>query len=91
MLVGGSANLKGIAEFAKKHLGVAARVGKATGFGGVADDIDKPQYATAVGLMLIDAESAGPAKAGKGKKVAQGDTLKQAGGFLKNIFGKLKA
>jgi cell division protein FtsA len=57
VLTGGSAKLKGIAEYAKESLGLAARLGKATGFGGVADDIDKPQFATAVGLMLIDSES----------------------------------
>ena len=91
MLVGGSANLRGITEFAKAHLGVAARVGKATGFGGVADDIDKPQFATAVGLMLIDAEHGGQRATSKGRKAASGDTLKQAGGFLKGIFGKFKA
>ena len=91
VLVGGSSNLKGIAEFAKNHLGVAARVGKATGFGGVADDIDKPQYATAVGLMLADVESAGHSNGGKAKKQPKGDTLKSAGGILKGIFGKFKA
>ena len=91
VLVGGSANLKGIAEFAKNHLGVAARVGKAVGFGGVADDVDKPHYATAVGLMLIDAENGAVHHSGKGKKARQGDTLKHAGGFLKGIFGKFKA
>lgn len=91
VLVGGSANLKGIAEFAKNHLGVAARVGKAAGFGGVADDIDKPHYATAVGLMLIDAENGAVHHSGKGKKNASGDTLKQAGGLLKGIFSKFKA
>lgn len=57
VLTGGTARLKGISDYAKESLGLAARVGKATGFGGVADDIDKPQFATAVGLMLIDSES----------------------------------
>ena len=90
VLVGGGANLAGIAEFAKKHLGVAARVGKAAGFGGVADDIDKPQFATAVGLMLIDAESVPVPKAG-GKKQASGPALKGVGGLLKGFLGKLKS
>ncbi len=58
VLTGGSAKLKGISEYTKESLGLAARVGKATGFGGVADDIDKPQFASAVGLMLIDSETA---------------------------------
>jgi len=57
VLTGGTAQLKGIAEFAKSSLGLAARVGVASGYGGVADGIDQPQFATALGLMLIDAES----------------------------------
>lgn len=93
VLVGGTANLKGIAEFAKEHLGVAARAGKSAGFGGVADDIDKPQFAAAVGLMLADAESGtqnSPAARG-GKHQVSSDALKNAGGILKGIFGKFKA
>lgn len=57
VLTGGTASLKGISEYAKEALGLAARVGVASGFGGVADGIDQPQFAVAVGLMLIDAES----------------------------------
>ena len=91
VLVGGTSNLKGIAEFAKKHLGVAGRVGKAIGFGGVADNIDKPQFASAVGLMLIDSESVAHLPGGgKTKKSHSGDTMKNAGGFLKNLLGKFK-
>jgi cell division protein FtsA len=59
VLVGGTAQLKGIADYAKEALGLAARIGVATGFGGVADGVDKPQFATAIGLMLIDADSSG--------------------------------
>lgn len=54
VITGGTALLKGIDEFAKNALGLAAKVGKTSGYGGVADNIDKPQFATAVGLMLID-------------------------------------
>ena len=89
VLVGGTANLKLIAEFAKEHLSLAARIGKAKGFGGVADNIDKPQFATAVGLMLIDAESSTHTPvAKKGKRTNASATLKGAGSFLKSIFGK---
>lgn len=56
VLTGGTAQLKGIADYAKGALGLAAQVGKSSGFGGVADDIERPQFATAIGLMLIDAE-----------------------------------
>lgn len=56
VLVGGSAKLKHMADYAKETLGLAARLGSPSGFGGVADDIDKSEFAAAIGLMLIDAE-----------------------------------
>lgn len=88
VIVGGTANIKGIADFAKEHLGVAARVGKPSGFGGVADGIDAPQFATAVGLMLIDAEST-PATGQNGTKASKVG-LGQVRGVIGNIFGKFK-
>ena len=91
VIVGGTANLKGMAHFAKEHLGVAARIGKASGFGGVADDIDKPQYATAVGLMLIDGESAITGGNDSAKKMHSPASVKKAGHILKSIFSKFKA
>ncbi len=57
ILTGGTAQLKSIAEYAKESLGLAARIGKASGFGEITDNIDNPQFATAIGLMLIDSES----------------------------------
>jgi cell division protein FtsA len=57
VLTGGTAQMKDIVEYAKDYLGLAAKIGKTSGYGGVADDIEKPQFATAVGLMLIDATS----------------------------------
>lgn len=56
VLVGGAAKLKHITDYAKESLGLSARLGQPAGFGGVADDIDKLEFATAIGLMLIDAE-----------------------------------
>ncbi len=91
VLTGGTANMKHIAEYAKEQLGLAVRVGKATGFGGVADNIDKPEFATAVGLMLIDAEGAAqPASGGKKLKTAK-LSAKNAGGLFKSILGRFKA
>ena len=89
VLVGGTANLKGIAESAKEHLGVAARIGKASGFGGVADNIDKPEYATVVGLMLVDAE-ASRERTQKSHGGPNGASLKNAGGFIQGIFSRFK-
>ncbi|HET8884449.1 MAG TPA: cell division protein FtsA, partial [Candidatus Saccharimonadales bacterium] len=59
VLTGGTANLKGMTHYAKEALGLAARIGKSSGYGGVAENIDQPQYATAVGLMLTDVHNDG--------------------------------
>lgn len=90
VLVGGTANIKGIAEFAKRHLGVAARVGKPTGFGGVADGINAPEFATVVGLMLADTESTTQHQGGKSSNSLKGVNAKKVTGILSNIFGRLK-
>lgn len=92
VVVGGTANLKGMAEFAKEHLNVAARIGKATGFAGVADNIEKPEFAAAVGLMLIDTESTSkqvqkPRRNGG----SGGNAAKNAGNMLKDIFARFKS
>jgi cell division protein FtsA len=87
VLTGGTAQLKGIVDYAKEYLGLAARIGKTSGYGGVADNIEKPQFATAVGLMLIDA-GAGDAH-GHGKQ--SNLSLKRAGGLLSTFFARFKA
>ncbi len=57
VLVGGGAELKGIADYAKQALSLSARVGKASGLGGVGEEVSNPSYAAAVGLMLSDLTS----------------------------------
>lgn len=54
VLVGGTAKLPGIADFAREHLELPARIGKLQLIGGLIDTVDDPAYATAVGLMLLD-------------------------------------
>lgn len=91
VLTGGTAKIKGISNLAKKELGLAAKVGKPAGFAGVADNIDEPQFATAVGLMLIDAEgSSGYTGGSKSEKVSGKSIAKKASGSLSKIFGRLK-
>lgn len=89
VLTGGGAQLKHIAEYAKNFLGLAARTGKPTGYGGVADDIEKPAFATAIGLMLIDAERI--AVDGRGKSKKSGPSVKDAQGLLTKLFARFKA
>jgi cell division protein FtsA len=54
VIVGGTAALPGLADFAKEKLQLAARVGKVRGLAGLVDTVDDPAYATAAGLMLLD-------------------------------------
>lgn len=84
VLVGGTAQLKGIVDYAKQALGLAARIGKPTGYGGVADNIDQPYFATAVGLMLIDSEGGQGDTRGTGSSTI----LRSAGGLFGKLFGK---
>lgn len=56
VLTGGTARLPHITEFAKEHLGVAAKVVENAGFTGVAEGLEKPEWSTAIGLMFIDAD-----------------------------------
>jgi len=89
VLTGGTAQLKGLAEYTKESLGLAARVGIASGYGGVADNIDKPQFATALGLMLIDSNTHISTKhSGKssGKKAFSNGV-----GVLSKLIGHFKA
>lgn len=88
VLTGGGAHLKSITEYAKEYLGLAVRIGKTSGYGGVADNIEQPQYATAVGLMLIDSESDA---AGLSHKKKSNVSMKDATGALSKFFGRFKA
>ena len=87
VLTGGSAQLKGIAEYAKEALGLAARIGKASGYGGVADNIDQPQYATAIGLMLIDGQTK---FTGKQSKNGDKKLFTSGVGSISKFFGRFK-
>jgi cell division protein FtsA len=85
VLTGASAQLKGITDYARNYLGLAVRIGKPNGFGGVAEDIENPKFATAIGLMLLDSESTTPTHHGKAS-----DSFKSATGFLSKLFKRSK-
>lgn len=87
VLTGGAAQLKNVVDYAKQYLGLAAKIGRPAGYGGVADNIEKPSFATAVGLMILDAERT--AMGGSNKKSSV--TLKSAGGFVSKLFARFKA
>lgn len=54
VLVGGTSNLPGIADFTKEKLELAARVGKLQPLNGLMDTVQDLSYTSAVGLMLLD-------------------------------------
>ncbi len=89
VLTGGTAELKDIVNYAKEALGLAVRIGKTSGYGGVADNIEKPQFATAVGLMLIDSE--GNDVITQSRKKKSGNTLSSASGMISRFMARFKA
>ncbi len=54
IFTGGTAQIKGIADFAKEKLELPSKVGAITSVGGLADQMQSVSYATPVGLMLLD-------------------------------------
>lgn len=54
VLVGGTAKLPGLANFAKEKLQLPARIGTLLPLHGLVDVIDDPSYSTAIGLMQLD-------------------------------------
>jgi len=88
VLTGGTAELKGIADYAKESLGLAVRIGISSGYGGVADNIDKPEFATALGLMLIDSEVSGAIK--HGNKSKSKGVLSNGVGIISKLMGRFR-
>ncbi len=91
VLTGGGARMRDIDLFAKQALEAAVKIGVPQGLGGVSDAIERPEYATAVGLVLIAAKSShlssSPKKSKKPKSKSSG---KSSGplGLIKKLFSK---
>ncbi len=87
VLTGGGARMRDIDKFVRATLGMSVKIGAPSGLTGVAEAIEKPEYAAAVGLMLLSAEGGGSnmPKSGKKKKAKKSG---KPGGFLKKFFGK---
>lgn len=86
VLCGGGAKIRGMEKYARKQVELAARIAKPSGIVGVSEDILKPEFAAAIGLMMgdnertsIDGVSASN-NSGKAKK-------KKSGG---GIFSRIK-
>ena len=61
VLTGGGANLKSLADYAKHKLRLPARLAHLHGLGGVSEQIARPEFAAALGLMLSDLATGGTA------------------------------
>jgi cell division protein FtsA len=57
VLTGGAAQLGGLAELAERMVGLPVRVAVPRGLEDMTDDVAKPEYATAVGLVLYGARA----------------------------------
>lgn len=86
VLIGGGAKLRDIDIYAKERVELAVRVGIPTEMGGVGESVCKPEYAAAVGLMLLDMQSGGLSTAKKVEKKGKSPS----GGIFKKFAGMFK-
>ena len=84
VLVGGGAKMRDIEVFAKSALEMSVKIGQPRDLGGVANAVEKPEYAAAVGLMLMSVEG------GENKSFEQGKKAKKSGGFLSGLLKKFR-
>lgn len=87
ILTGGAAQMKGMADFVKNFLSLAARVGKPAVNSTVADDIEPTAFATAIGLMLLDSERGNRTDSHNKKALSS----KNARGAVSKLFARFKA
>jgi len=92
VLCGGGAKLRNVDQFVRKQVELAVRIAKPAGIIGVSEEILKPEFAAAIGLMLGDNERANiDSLDNRGKKKAAKKSKKQKdGNFLSRIFKLFK-
>lgn len=89
ILVGGGAKMRDIDLFAKQVLEASVKIGTPQGLGGVSESIEKPEYATAIGLTMLASENMNIAPVSKKKSKKAKSSAKSSGpNFLKKIFSK---
>ena len=88
ILTGGGAKMRDIELFAKEVLEAAVKIGTPQDLGGVAEPIEKPEYAVAIGLAKFAAENLDriPSSGKKAKKSPK-PTIKKPN-FIKRILSK---
>lgn len=68
VFIGGGAKMPGLAEFAKHKLELPSKIGSVRGISGLSDIVASPEYATSVGLMLLDILLSSDGRSESGKK-----------------------
>ncbi len=90
ILTGGGAKMRDIDIFAKQALEASVKIGIPVALGGVAESVARPEFAVAVGLAIIAAESGdlteSPGK--KSKKPGKKSSNSNPFGFIKKLFSK---
>lgn len=87
VLTGGGAKMRDIDLFAKQALEASVKIGIPQGLGGVADAIEKPEFATAVGLAMLAAEDSHNSEF-QSKKSKKGSRGFPKLSFIKKLFSK---
>lgn len=85
VLVGGTAKLPGVADFAKEKMQLAARIGSLQSVTGLVDTVADPTYASAVGLMMLDM-----LLMPESTPVNSGQASARAINFVDNLWRKMK-
>jgi cell division protein FtsA len=92
VLTGGGAETVKIAEIAKRHLNIPVRIGQVPELEGMITDIQKPLYATSIGLLYYARQHGGGAAAGHFQIGSFFDSLSvgslpgKIGRFLKSLM-----
>ena len=90
VITGGGAKMRDLDLFAKQALEASVKIGIPVTLGGVSESIAKPEFAVAVGLAIIAAESgdSAPTLGKESKKSAKKLPVTNPLGFIKKIFSK---
>ncbi len=85
VLTGGGVLLPGVVELAKRILRLPAQIGYPKPLGGILDEVDNPQFATVIGLILLS-QATGPEK----KRFSQHRMFRGVPEWLQILSAKVK-
>ena len=89
VLTGGTSQLPGLAGFAKDKLQLAVRIGQLQPLAGLPEEINNPTFATAVGLMELDALLA-PIESTRIDMQASSKLLESVTSVMRGVLGRHK-